>query len=128
MIRRERLAIMMRGKQHVVTIQIGQRNVGREALFGMHQDKLRFRLQLDQLQHFLECHALPVIVKAAPARDAMKVAVRLDLGQTVEFVPGQPDRLLHQTANAEIPPRRIKARHRAVMQHRPLQGQRLPGR
>ena len=79
MVRRERLAVMVRGKKHIVAIKIDQRNVRGETLFGMDQYILRFRLEFYQLKNFLKCDALPVIVKAAPARDAMEIAVRLDL-------------------------------------------------
>src|SRR5882757_9467872 len=89
----ERLSVMVRGKEHVFSVKINQRNVGGEALFGMDQNVLRFRLEFYQLKNFLKCYALPVIVKAAPARDAMEIAVRFSFRLFVEFVPFEPDRL-----------------------------------
>src|SRR5947209_6742303 len=88
MIRRKRLAIMMSRQQDVVTIEIGKRNVGGKTLLCVDQDMTGLRLGLDQLDDFLEGDALPVIVKAAPAGDAMKVAGVFDAGQLVELVPG----------------------------------------
>ncbi len=46
MVSRERLPVMMRGQQHIVTIQVRQRNICRITLFRMDQDKLCFRLGL----------------------------------------------------------------------------------
>src|SRR5262249_44141289 len=89
---------------------------------------LRLRLEPDQLQHFLKRNALPVIIKAAPARDAVEVTVGLGRGQAVELLPGQPHRLLHQPSDTEVPACRVKTRHRAIVQHRPLQRERLPRR
>ena len=69
------MPVMMRGQQHIVTIQVGQRNIRRVALLRMDQDELCFRLSLRQLQHFLELHAIPMIIKSAPSRDAVEIAV-----------------------------------------------------
>src|ERR1041385_4075101 len=107
MVGTEGLAVMMRGKEHIVTIKVDQGDVGGETLFGMNKYVLCFRLQLYQLKNFLKCDALPVIVKAAPARDAMKIAVRLHPGKCVKFLPLEAHRLFHQTSNMEIPPRGI---------------------
>src|SRR5579859_5644043 len=111
MLRRERLAVMVCGKEHVVTIKIDQRNVSGETLFGMDKYVLRLWLEFYQLKNFLKCDTLPVIVKAAPARDAMEIAVRFDFGQFIEFVPFEPDRLVHKTSNIEVPTGGIKAWH-----------------
>ena len=80
MVCRERLAVMVRGKEHIVAVKIDQRNVGGETLFGMDQYILRVRLEFYQLKNFLKCDALPVIVKAASARDAMEIGVRFNFG------------------------------------------------
>src|ERR1041385_1470870 len=113
---------MVCGKDHVVTIEVDQRNVCGETLLGMDEHVLRFRLEPYQLKNFLECDALPVIVKAAPACDAMKITMRFNFGKIVEFVPFEPHRLLYQTTNVEIPARGIKAWLGTIVQHRPLQG------
>src|SRR5882724_8271180 len=94
----------------------------------MHQQILRFRLEYYQLKNFLKRDALPAIVKTAPAGDAMEIAVRFDFGQFVEFFPFEPNRLFYQPPNMEIPSLWIKARNRAIVQHRPLQRKRLAGR
>ena len=80
MVGRERLAVMMRGKEHVVAVKVGQGHVGGKTLLGVDQNVFRFRLDFRQLEHFLKGDALPVIVKAAPARDTVEVAVRFYLG------------------------------------------------
>src|SRR5215472_4501192 len=107
MVRAERLAVMVRGKEHVFAVKIDQRDVGGKTLFGMNKYVLRFRLELYQLENFLKCDALPVIVKAATACDAMEVAVRLHPGKFVKFVPLKPNSLVHQASNMEIPTRGI---------------------
>src|SRR6476469_9591757 len=90
MVARERLAVMVGSKEHILAVKVNQGHVGGEALFGMDQHVLRFRLELYQLQNLLKGYALPVIVKAAPARNAMEITVRFNLGQRIEFVPFEP--------------------------------------
>src|SRR5437588_3992370 len=125
---RERLAIVVCSEQYLVTVEISQRHIGSEALLGVDQNILCLRLELHQVEHFLEGDALPVIIEAAPACDAMEIAVRPYSRQPIELLPAEPHRLLYQPANAEVPFSRIKARHRAIMQDRPLQRERLPRR
>jgi len=58
----------------------------------------------------------------------MKITRDLDRGQAVELLPAQTQRLLDESGDAEIPSLRIEFRDRAVLQNRPLEGERLPGR
>src|ERR1700704_7083738 len=115
MVRRKRLAIMVRGEENIIAVKISQRNVCRESLLGVNQNMLRFRLEIDEFEHFLKRDALPIIVKAAPARNTMKVAVGLYTWHFAEFIPRQPHRLFHQAANAEVPARWVEAGDGAVM-------------
>src|ERR1051326_6949452 len=67
---------MVRREEHVVAVKIGQRHVCGETLLGVDQYVLRLRLELHQLEHLSEWHALPVIIKAAPPRHTMEIAMR----------------------------------------------------
>src|SRR5471030_2911872 len=98
---RKRLAVMVSGKEHLFAIKIDEWHVSGKTLFGMDHHKLRVRLRLHQFEDFLKGDTLPVVTKAAPAGNTMKIAVRLDLGQLVEFIPFEPNWLLHQAANLE---------------------------
>src|SRR5215467_5119083 len=94
---------MVRCEEHILAIEVIERNIGRESLLCMHQDEFGLGLQLYQFEHFLECDALPVVIKTTPASNTVKVTVGLYLWQPVEFFPGQSHRLFHQPAHAEVP-------------------------
>src|SRR3982074_3411470 len=119
MIGRERLAIMMSSKKHVFAIKVDQRHVGGEALFSMDHHVLRFWLEFYQLENFLESHALPIIVKAAPARNAMEITLRFDYGEFIEHVPTEADWLFHQATHVKVPARRIETGNGAIVQDGP---------
>src|SRR5947209_2384514 len=127
MIRRQRPAIMVRGQQDVVTIEISQRDIGRESLLGMYQNIFGFRFGHYQLQKFPERDTFPLVVKAAPAGDAMEITGVFGARQLVEFVPGKLQWVLDQAPHPEVPLSGVEARNRAVMQHRPFQRERLAG-
>ena len=75
MIRRERLAVVMSGEQHLLAIEIRQRDVGRESLLGVHQHmSCTGSFSLHTPQDLAKGHAVPPVVEPAPARDAMKIA------------------------------------------------------
>ncbi len=79
-VRRKRLTVMMSGQQDIVTIQISKRDISGEALLSVYQNMRRFSLRIDSTKHFPKRHALPLIVKAAPTRDAVKIAGITKLG------------------------------------------------
>src|SRR5262249_25074236 len=81
-----------------------------------------------QLQNVAEGHAFPVIVEAAPARHAVKIASDPGLRKAVELIPGQTRGSLYAAEHAKIPGRRLEARNRTVMQDRPFQRKCLAGR
>ena len=128
MICRKRLAIMVRGQQNIIAIQVGKRNIGSESLLGMDQHEFGFSFRFDQMQNLAEWHSFPLVIKTAPAGYTVKIACVLDARQLVEFLPRKPRRLLYQSPDAEIPFRWIKSRDRAVVQHRPFQRKRLSRR
>src|SRR5262245_41109893 len=107
----QRLVVMVSGQKYVVSIQISKGYIGRESLFGVDQDVRRFRLGLCQPENFFESYSLPVVIKAAPASHAMKVAVRFDFGELVKLVPGEPNGSSHNAPNPEIPLGGIETRH-----------------
>src|SRR6202521_4609502 len=110
-VRGERLAIMMRDEQHIVAVKISQRDIRGKTLLRVHQDMRCLSLWLYPTEEFPDRHALPLVVKAAPARDAMKVAGVAGLRQRGKLVPREPQRLLHQPPDTKIPLGRIKSGH-----------------
>src|SRR3954453_11981645 len=58
----------------------------------------------------------------------MKIARDGHPRPSVEFFPADFDGVLDQATDLELPSCRIEARDRAVVQHRPLQGERLTRR
>src|SRR5271166_2217974 len=124
----EGLAIMLEGKKHAGTLEVFQRNIRGVALFGENQDEFRARLQSNAFQHVSEKHTPPVVVEATPASDTVKIAGHLRFRRGAKFVPRKAQRLFHQSANFEIPFRRVEVWHAARVQHRPLQSERLSRR
>src|SRR6266852_1630776 len=90
---RERLTVMLRGEQHIITVEIDQRNIECEPLLRQYQNVLCLGFESNKFEDFPESHTLPVIVKAAPARHAVKITSGFDPGQTTDIVPAQPQRL-----------------------------------
>ncbi len=73
MVRREWLAIMMRGQKNIIAVQISQGNVCRKTLLRVYQNMSGLSFWLDPSDEFTESDALPSVVKTAPARDTVKV-------------------------------------------------------
>src|SRR5579859_7478957 len=127
-VERKRLAIMMRGQQNIVAVQINERDIGREPLSGVNEHMAGFRCGFYQFQNFAKRYPLPLIVKTAPARNAMKITHALNARQVAEFFPCPAGGRFNRAPNPEFPFRRLEFGNRAVMQHRPLQSERLPWR
>ena len=123
MIRAQWLSIVVRRKQYVVAIQIGQRHVRRKTLFGKNQHIFRSWLRVHPSEHFAKTHALPFVIKAAPAGHAMEVAMGSNRGQRIEFLPIPSNRILDQSRYNKIPSFGVEARHRPVVKYRPFQGE-----
>src|SRR3954453_12898664 len=81
--------------------------------------------QRHSLHQFCGENPSPTVVEPAPARDRVQVPKYFALRQLRELFPRKPQLLLYQAEHAKIPRRGTKDRHRAHMQHRPLEGQRL---
>src|SRR5437870_3452954 len=113
---RERLAVMMCGKQHFLSVEIRQRKVGGESLLGMDQHVSRARLEFHVPQHLAKCYTLPLIVKAAPAGHAVEVASTLHSGKTIELLPCPAQRLFQLAIDAELPGVWIEMRDRTVVE------------
>src|SRR5882672_3315379 len=122
------LSVVVSGEQNFRAVEIGQRHIGGESLFGVDQHICRFRLGTNASQQFLEGHAVPAVVEAAPSSYTMEIAGSLDFGQSVELFPTQPERRINQSGYAKVPGLRVKPRHRTIVQHRPLERERLAGR
>src|ERR1700736_5135572 len=90
-LRGQGLAVVVSGEQNFRTVEIGQRHIGRESLFGVDQHICRFWLGVNASQEFLESHSFPAVVEATPSSHTMEVAAALDFGQSVELFPTQPE-------------------------------------
>jgi len=77
---------MMRGEKQVVPIQICLRYIRGQALFRVHEYEPRTGLNLHVRQDLTKAHPRPVIVKPAPARDAVNIAVRIHLGRALNSI------------------------------------------
>src|SRR6516165_547867 len=115
-------------QQHVVTIKISKRDIGGVALLGVCEQVLRRLLRNCQFHDLPEGNSLPLIIEAAPARHTMEVACNRDPRKAAEVFPRKLDRILYQTKDTKIPTRRFETRNRSLVQNRPFQGERLPGR
>jgi len=125
---RQRFAVMMRGEQDAIAIEIGQRHVGRVALFGMDENSRGPSVGHRSFQNLFHGHAGPTVIEATPTRHTVKVAVVCGAGQFSEFPPVKLQRILYETVDPEIPPLRIESRYRPVMKNRPFECQGLARR
>src|SRR4029077_20491403 len=98
----------------------GEWKIRREPLLRVRDDKACARLRADELSEIVPVDAAEARVEAAPARDAVDVDRDLAAGQLLQLLPRQRQRLLDLAEDAEVPGRKIRARNRAGMQHRPL--------
>src|SRR5260370_28265538 len=92
----------MRGEKDIVAIQVGQGNVGSEALLGVDQHVSGFGLGLSQLQYFLEGNPLPVVFQAAPAGNAVECALCSRDAQTVECISTHLDGRFSPSPNSNF--------------------------
>src|SRR2546426_11396464 len=70
-------------------IQIGERQVRREALPGDHETELRRRFETGTREQGLYRHALECVVESAPGRHAMDIADNRLLRQREQLVVGE---------------------------------------
>src|SRR5581483_3003926 len=75
-----------------------------------------------------ESHAAPVVVVAAPRRHAVEVAHVVDLRQREEWLPGQRDGVLDESAYLELPRRGGHVRRFAEIEDGPVLHFVLPDR
>jgi methylenetetrahydrofolate dehydrogenase (NADP+)/methenyltetrahydrofolate cyclohydrolase len=87
---------------------------------------LRFRT--DQLQYLREQHALPRVVQATPARDAVKVGGDYGLREREQFSPREFQRSGDLAGNSEVPLGLVEAGNAAVVEDGPFQSEGLAGR
>src|SRR3954465_2676839 len=107
MVGRERPAVMMRGEQHVLAIEVGERDVGGESLLRVDEHVGGSWIGLHALHHFAEGDASPAIVEAAPARDAVEVTRDVEARESVEFFPREAERAADYSPDLEVPTRGI---------------------
>lgn len=125
MLRGERLAVVLEGKEHIGAQKILQGDVGGVALFGKHENKLGTGFSIYAPEDFGEQNAFPEVVEAAPTGDAVKIAGDFGLRQGAKFVPGQAQWIFDEPSDLEIPGSGIEDGYAAVVEHRPFEGQGL---
>src|SRR5689334_12737201 len=81
------LPVMMGGKQHIVMLQITERNIRRVSLLCMNQNKMCFRPGSSNFQYIDESDTVPRVIEAAPARHAMKIALHPGSRELFELFP-----------------------------------------
>ena len=123
--RRKWLSIVVGREQNLLAIEIRQGNVGGESLLRVHPHVAHARLQSQPPKDFTKGHAVPQVAEPAPARQAVEVACPPDPGKCVELSPYPSQRCFHSAVRPELPALRIEVRHRAVVQNRPFQRERL---
>src|SRR4029079_7306671 len=84
---RERGAVVRVGEKDVIVFELRARQVRREPLLGANDREPCFGPRRRTAQHLPKRHALPQIVVAAPARDAMDVATDLHARASSAFDP-----------------------------------------
>ncbi len=124
----ERRAVVMRGEEDVVAIEVGQRHVGRESRLGVDDDELRGRLRLHAAEHFAQGNAGEDVVELRPARDAVDVAAHVDARQRHHLAHRPLRRCVDEAEGAEGPLREVDVGDRAVVQDRPALRLHLAGR
>src|SRR6266550_4395556 len=124
----QRLARPCERDEIVGPVQIGQRQVGGEALLRDHQAKLGRRFQAGALEQRLHRHAFEAVIEPASGRDAMDVAFDRLARERKQIGPRQREGALDQTGNREGPGRYVHGGYVAIMQHRPFGGLDLAGR
>src|SRR6185312_7801458 len=124
---RERCSLPRMHQQHVVFHRAGEwkvrgvRNVGAGHEVVTRAQHVRgIGTRHCALGNRAEAHALPVIVEAAPGRDAVEVAGVFDLGQRQELVPGEGERVLALAADLQPPVLQIHRRLFAEVEHGPV--------
>src|ERR1700692_242084 len=85
----ERLTIVLEGEENGRFQQIFERHVRGVTFLGEDGSKLRGRLRLDQRHYVREENTFPVIVEAAPARDAVEVRHCFGLRERAKVIPGE---------------------------------------
>src|SRR6185312_10038374 len=93
MLRCERLAVVMRGQQNVIAMEICERNVGGITLLCVYEYVRCVCLRSSAGENFAHSYSLPGIVEAAPARYAMEIAGGVNSGELIELSPRKPQRV-----------------------------------
>src|SRR5438105_3761216 len=99
-----------------------------EALLAVRDDELCLGQRLGELDDLREGDPFPPLVQTRPRRDAVHVRDDRRHRELLEFLPVEGELVQHLAEHPEAPRSRIEARHRAVVQHRPLLGGALAGR
>src|SRR5258706_7160388 len=118
---------MFEGENRCWFHQVCERQVGRISVFSADDCEARFGLGRYEFHYVGEEDALEAIVEAAPSRHAVHIALNFSVRKAIELLPGKPHRLFYEAFDAKIPGAQVHARNVSLMQHRPLQRERLPG-
>ncbi len=124
----QRLGVRFPGDQSLVVLDRRERDVGGEALLRVGEDEVGARLGPNELRKLAPVDSIEARVEPAPAGHAVDVDRDLRLGQPLQFVVAEGDRLLDLPEDPEVPGREVGARHGAGVQDGPLLRRVLPGR
>src|ERR1700694_5947312 len=119
-LRREPLAAPLERDQVIGSIQVRQRQVGRELLFGDDEAKRDGGLEPRALEQELHRHAFEGVIQPAPGRDAMHVANDGLAWQREQLVVGYGEGPLDLAGYGERPLGGVDAGNVAVVQDGPL--------
>src|SRR5690606_22715716 len=84
--------------------------------------------EAEQPDEIAQARPFPDGVELAPARDAVDIRMDFRRGDLAELVPGPARFLFDFAEHSQRPGRRIDGGHRAIVQHREFERQRLAGR
>src|SRR3954453_12107426 len=128
----ERFAVGFPRDQRLVVLERLPREAGGETLLRLREHEARARLRADERGELTPADAAEARVEPAPTRDAVNIDRDLGLRQRLQLVVRQRHGLLDLAGDLEVPRRKIRLRHGAGVQHRPLLGEVLargqPGR
>lgn len=119
---------MFESEEDVGLQKVTERDVGGVAFFGEHKYEFRAGFQRYVEEYFGKKHALPTVIEATPARDAMKVTRGFGLREGAKLLPSEAQGHRDQAIDFEVPRRGIESRNAAGVQHGPLKSEGLTRR
>src|SRR5437016_8168756 len=107
----------LQGDQVLRSVEIRQRQVGRESLLGDNETKFGFWFHPGALEQQRDCDAFECVIEPAPGRDAMDVAEHGLARQGEQLLIRERERPLDEPRNLERPFRGIDHRYVRSEEH-----------